>query len=125
MIDGTHTRPPDLTSRRLSPIAVAMALATPLLLAGATLWPRDGRAMAVVVAPYADSTAAIGVVIAAEGSIVAATPLASIVVARSDRPDFARRLYAAGAWLVLDAPIGCEPEPPAVPISIAKDFRHV
>jgi hypothetical protein len=57
----------------------------------------SGRALAVI----GPASAGIAAVTAAGGQLLRAGRL--IVVARSDDPDFVRRLYAAGALLVLDA----------------------
>src|ERR1700681_2367492 len=59
--------------------------------------PPPGRSVAVI-GPAADARQA---VVAAGGSVLRADRL--MVIARSDDPPFAARLYAAGALLALDA----------------------
>jgi acetyl/propionyl-CoA carboxylase alpha subunit len=63
----------------------------------------SGRQVAVV----GDRAAALRMIVAAGGQVVEAR--GGAVVARSDRPGFVRRLYRAGAPLVLEARIdaGC------------------
>ncbi|MBY0298177.1 MAG: hypothetical protein K2X71_19455 [Methylobacterium sp.] len=53
------------------------------------------------------------IVARAGGAILRAGAAGNLLVARSDAPGFTLRLYAAGAWLVLDpmAAGGCEPLP--------------
>jgi hypothetical protein len=69
-----------------SAIAAALPFVTP-----------SGRSLAVI----GPASAGIEAVAASGGQLLRAGRL--IVVARSDDPDFVRRLYAAGAILVLDA----------------------
>jgi hypothetical protein len=56
-----------------------------------------GRSVAVM----GTSASSLNAVVAAGGSILRADGM--VVIARSDDPQFVRRLYAAGALLVLDA----------------------
>jgi hypothetical protein len=56
-----------------------------------------GRSVALV----GPAQASIGAVAAAHGVLLRSSPM--IVIARSDDPRFVRKLYAAGAFLVLDA----------------------
>lgn len=72
--------------------------------------PRAGaKAPLAVFAWHGDALAS---VIAAGGRIVSPGGLAGSVIAIGETPDFANRLYASGASLVLraDAAIGCSPE---------------
>ncbi|BCM85977.1 hypothetical protein [Methylobacterium indicum] len=71
-------------------------------------------AVAVLGRPGAGIGEAAAIVAAAGGRLVRAGP-AGLVVARSEAPGFVRRLYGAGAWLVLDPLVagGCGPSPPA------------
>lgn len=73
-------------------IAAAMSFAAPAGTSLAVFGPR-GRALAAVAR--------------ADGRLIELGD--NVVIARSDAPDFIRRLYAAGAVLVLDARIaeGC------------------
>lgn len=65
--------------------------------AGLALAVPPGRSMAIV-APGRDG---VRIAIAAGGLLIGGNRM--VVIARSDDPDFVRRLYAAGALLVLDA----------------------
>lgn len=71
----------------------------------ARLIPREGQPVAVVFSPglsYADRLSrALG---AGGDGWLGSGPGQWTVIVRSDRPDFADRLYRAGAWLVLRAP---------------------
>ena len=64
--------------------------------------PRSGDQVAVMVAPWQPSSAAMEVVAAAGGRFVRSGFADWVVVASSSRPDFASRLYSAGAWIVAD-----------------------
>jgi hypothetical protein len=90
--------------RALGATAVVLGAWTALAAALAFAMP-PGRSLAVM-GPSAQSLRAVA---AAGGSILRADGL--IVIARSDDPQFVRRLYAAGAFLVLDAEDsgGCSP----------------
>jgi hypothetical protein len=79
--------------------ALALAAWAALMVAIPFLGP-EGRLVSVV----GDRGAALRAVAAADGRIVEVRGRA--VLARSDRPGFARRLYRAGAPLVLEGRIG-------------------
>jgi hypothetical protein len=66
------------------------------------LRPADDRFVAAVFPPWWDTARSTAAVAAADGAVVGWGGLASIVVTRSDRGDFAARLHAAGALLLLD-----------------------
>lgn len=82
-----------------------VALVTPLALLAA---PRSPTV--VLVGPAGSDTGEmIRMVAAAGGSILNVGGRPDVVIARSDSPGFVVRLYAAGAWLVLDGGLagGC------------------
>jgi hypothetical protein len=89
---------------------MALAFLAPVLIILIGLWPKSGRAMAVVVSPFGEPSTAMQVVVKAGGMLVAGSPFENLVFARSTEPDFVKKLYADGAWLVFDAPAGCLPE---------------
>jgi hypothetical protein len=81
-----------------------LALLAPL---AATLYPAEGDHVAVFTGG-APEVGAARIVAAAHGHLVGTRPWA--VIARADAPGFARRLYAAGAILVVRAAPGlCAP----------------
>lgn len=99
----------DHRAGQVSRRAIALVLLAPLLILAIGLWPRAGRAMAVVVSPFGEPAKAAEVVARAGGVLVAASSFDNLVIARSNEPDFVTKLYADGAWLVFDAPAGCLP----------------
>lgn len=68
-----------------------------------------GETVAVLASSLRDPTGAYELVALAGGAIVGTSALPGLVLARSDDPAFVRRLYAAGALLVLDPHVtgGC------------------
>ena len=82
--------------RWIATAAFVLAVWVALVAAISFAAPRD-TALAVFAAPGR----AIEVVSAANGNLLDAG--AMVAIARSDEPDFIRRLYAAGAILVVDA----------------------
>lgn len=116
---------PDTRTERgaaMSPIAVMLAVIAPMVIVTAGIWPRADQALAVMVAPTTPPAHAMQVIADAGGMFVAATALDSIVIARSLSPDFVTRLFAAGAWVVITAPAGCEPHPTTTAaLTLAKD----
>ncbi|MDJ1159000.1 hypothetical protein QNA08_12215 [Chelatococcus sp. SYSU_G07232] len=75
-----------------------VALLTPLALA---LAPASREPVLVVASPFAGGKDAVRLVAEADGAIIRGGGRPGTVLARSDDPGFARRLYAAGAWLVV------------------------
>jgi hypothetical protein len=73
------------------------------VLAIATLSPsgRHGQ-YAVIAPPWYSLAQTISLVRAANGGIVDVGNPGNMVIAFSDKPDFVRALYRAGAWLVID-----------------------
>jgi hypothetical protein len=90
------------------PAAALLAVGLGGLL-GAYLWggPGTGEYL-VVAAPWSGQGGTIAAVRRADGALVRAGGFGMMVVA-SPRADFARRLRAAGAWLVVPTPFaaGC------------------
>jgi hypothetical protein len=68
----------------------------------ATIAVPTGPLVAVVVAPWSEPEAALSVVAAAEGSIVAPGRVGWMVIAHGEDRSFASRLRRNGAWLVLN-----------------------
>lgn len=98
-------------------IAAAGMVLIPLLLMAS---PR-GEAVAVIGPPGSRLEDLARLVAEADGEILRAGPLDILIVARAEHPGFVRRLYAAGAWLVLDPVVagGCAPSvaPPALSVT--------
>ncbi|MCY0095285.1 hypothetical protein [Hoeflea ulvae] len=81
---------------------VGLNLAVILMVLGAVLvTPRQGKAV-VLVAPWSEPGRAIEVIAAAGGSVLNGTGSPHAVIAHSDEPGFAFRLFQSGAMLVLD-----------------------
>lgn len=79
-------------------LTVALTLLLPFVAALAS----GSRSVAILVPARDELTAAVRAVAAADGDDVAIAA-GHVLLARSDRPGFARRLRTAGAWLVLPA----------------------
>jgi hypothetical protein len=90
--------------RRTQPLIAVTALAVASVLAMAALQahPRDGAQVAAVFSPWTDDGGAIARVAQAGGLVVRRGIVDTIVVVQSDQPGLIARLYAAGAWLVID-----------------------
>jgi|SRR5579863_4903101 len=104
MLAGTEKR--SVEGRVHSSTAAALAL---LLAVGSALpigWlearPRHASEVAAVFAPWSTPESVIRRVAAADGRIVRQGTLSGIVVVHGDGRGLAARLYAAGAWAVLD-----------------------
>ncbi len=100
----------DARSRLRDGVCLLFLILTPFLVVAA---PRS-EAVAVLGRPGGGIGETVAIVAAAGGELVRPGP-AGLVVARSDAPGFVRRLYDAGAWLVLDPLVagGCGPSAPA------------
>jgi hypothetical protein len=84
-------------------IAVAaLVVASVLAMAALQAHPRDGAQVAAVFAPWTDDGGAIARVAQAGGLVVRRGIVDAIIVVQSDQPGLIARLYAAGAWLVID-----------------------
>ena len=64
--------------------------------------PRDGADVAAVFAPWATRESAFAQVLAAGGTVVRQGTLDTILVVHGGNPGLIGRLYAAGAWAVID-----------------------
>jgi len=92
-------------SSRTKQAVVAAAFFTALsVIAMATLQaqPRDGTQVAAVFPPWMDGEHALARVAQAGGLVVRRGIIDAIVVVHSDDPGLIDRLYAAGAWAVID-----------------------
>lgn len=82
---------------RLALILFLLAF-TPLF---ALVLPRS-ETVAVVGPPWGDASGMIAIAARADGAILRPGGHSNILIVNSPHPDFVRRLYGAGAWLVLD-----------------------
>lgn len=86
--------------------ACGLALLSLVVIAASTFQPGPpGSPVAAFFSPFASSDSAVMRVAAAGGEILRHGASGSIVITRSDDPDFARRLYGTGA-LVVSAALG-------------------
>ncbi|AWN47281.1 hypothetical protein DK419_13940 [Methylobacterium terrae] len=88
---------------------LALALLVPVLVA---LAPRSGT-VAVLGPPAAGAAGAARIVAAAGGVLLRAGRLDGLLIASSNEPGFTRRLYAAGAWLVVHPALAGPCAPPS------------
>lgn len=89
----------------------ALALAGFALVGGAAAlhMPPETGEMGVIFAPWTGQGEALSAVIAAGGRVVDAGRFPNIMIAYGADPDFASRIRAEGAWLVLAATGLCAP----------------
>jgi hypothetical protein len=86
-----------------SAIATAvLAAASVLSVAALEAQPRDRTRVAAIFPPWTSAAHAMARVAQAGGRVVRPGLIDAIVVAQGDDADFAGRLYAAGAWAVID-----------------------
>jgi ABC-type nitrate/sulfonate/bicarbonate transport system substrate-binding protein len=92
------------SSRNTQAVIAAIALAAMSVAAMAALQmrPRDGTQVAAVFSPWTSGEHAIAQVAQAGGLVVRRGIIDAIVVVQSDDPGLIDRLYAAGAWAVID-----------------------
>jgi hypothetical protein len=83
-------------------VVAALVVASVLAMAALQAHPRDGAQVAAVFSPWTDGGGAIARVAQAGGLVVRRGIFDTIVVVQSDQPGLIARLYAAGAWLVID-----------------------
>ena len=95
----------------------ALGCLASLLVPLAVLALPQSEVVAVVAPPGADTTDAVRIIAEAGGTVLNRGGSDNVLLARSDRTGFARRLYAAGARLVLDGRLaeGCGPSAPSPP----------
>lgn len=100
----------DARCRLTDGAGLLLLILVPFLVAAA---PRSD-AVAVLGRPGGGIGETVAIVVAAGGRLVRPGP-GGLVVARSEEPGFVRRLYGAGAWLVLDPLVagGCGSSTPA------------
>ena len=83
-------------------LAIAFSLVCLFAPIALALSPRDGEAVAVIATPWSGLSAPM-IVAAADGRLLDAAANHLVAVGIDASSDFASRLYAAGALLVLDA----------------------
>jgi len=90
-------------------MVASLAAASVLSVAALQAVPRDGAQVAVIFAPSTSSDGVMARVAQADGLLVRRGLFDAIVVVQSDEPGLVARLYAAGAWLVIDPNVfgGC------------------
>jgi len=81
---------------------VALAAASVIAMAMLQAQPRDRTRVAAVFSPWTDGAHAIAAVARAGGLVVRRGAVDAIVVVQGEDPDLIDRLYAAGAWMVVD-----------------------
>lgn len=113
--DAAHRR----ADRTLAGLAVGAALLMPLGLAAAPV----SETVAVIAAPGRDAA---GIVARAGGTILRLGGWSNVLVVRAGPEDFVARLYASGAWLVLDARFagGCESAPAPYTQALVRDLNR-
>jgi hypothetical protein len=90
------------TSTRYPLVAAAcLGLASVLAMGALEAHPRDDAQVAAIFSPWTGGGAFTRVA-AAGGLVVRRGVIDTIVIVESDRPGLIGRLYAAGAWLVID-----------------------
>lgn len=83
-------------------VAVLLSAASVLAMASLQARPRDGTQVAAVFSPWTSGEQAFSRVADAGGLIVRRGIIDAIVVVQGDDPGLIDRLYAAGAWAVVD-----------------------
>jgi hypothetical protein len=81
---------------------IGMMVASVLPIIWIEAQPRDGGDVAAVFAPWATRESAFAGVVAAGGLVVREGTLDTILVVHGGNPGLIGRLYAAGAWAVID-----------------------
>jgi hypothetical protein len=102
------------TWRDVTPAALVLVISLLGILFLVSQPTNHQRQLAVIVPPWDSVKEAAVLVAAAGGILVDRGGLPNVFIAISDRPDFSRALYRAGAWFVMN-PIGahgCLPTPP-------------
>lgn len=96
-----------LAGKRLSPAqSIFAAAALTLVSIAPVAWldarPRDPSEVAVIFAPWTTRDVAFAKAVAAGGLVVRAGITEDVLIVHGDGADLARRLYAMGAWAVID-----------------------
>jgi hypothetical protein len=87
---------------RVMAAAVGMIVVSVLPIIWVEAQPRDGGDVAAIFAPWATRESAFARVLAAGGTVVRQGTLDTILVVHGANPGLIGRLYAAGAWAVID-----------------------
>ena len=82
--------------------AIALTAVSLIFMAALQAQPRDRTRVAAVFSPWTSGEQAIARVARAGGLVVRQGIIDTIVVVQGDDPDLVDRLYAAGAWTVVD-----------------------
>ena len=82
--------------------AVGMIVVSVLPIVWIEAQPRDGTDVAAIFAPWATRESAFAGAVAAGGMVVRQGTLDTILVVHGGNPGLIERLYAAGAWAVID-----------------------
>ena len=78
------------------------AIVVGLAPAALALTPTPDAPLAIIASPWQPG-AALRIAASAGGTLIAASSGGTVAIVRSDHPAFIDQLFAAGAWLVLDA----------------------
>ncbi len=90
------------SGRRAAVAASAMAMASVIALAALQARPRGVAEVAAIFPPWMTREQAFAEVVAAHGLVVRQGVVGSILVVHGEDPGVIDRLYAAGAWAVID-----------------------
>lgn len=95
-----------MAARKAGGWVIATAVGMVVLSVVPVIWlaaqPRDGADVAAVFAPWTSRESAFARVVAAGGRVVRQGTLDTILVVHGGNPGLIGRLYAAGAWAVID-----------------------
>jgi hypothetical protein len=91
-----------LRQSRSAFVAAILAAASVLCMAALQAQPRDRTRVAAVFSPWTSAERAFVAVAQAGGLVVRPGVVDAIVVVQGADPDLVDRLYAAGAWAVID-----------------------
>lgn len=102
---------PNIAAKKVELASAVLCAMGMLLIPLALLLLPQSDAVAVIGAPGSRLPDVMRLVAEADGVILRGGGVGNLVVARSERSGFVGRLYAAGAWLVLNPIVagGCEP----------------
>ncbi|AKI00416.1 hypothetical protein IMCC20628_01702 [Hoeflea sp. IMCC20628] len=100
MLIQPSTQPSASPGRQFRIVGLNLAVIL-IVLTAAVVTPRQGKAV-VFVPPWSEPGRVLEVIAAAGGSVLNGTGKSYAVIAQSDQPWFAFRLFQSGAMLVLD-----------------------
>jgi hypothetical protein len=95
----------DFVWRDTFPAAVVLAVSVLGILLLASRPAPGEHQVAVFVSPWDTTAEAASLIAVAGGTLVGEGGIPNVFIATSDRPDFLKALYRAGAWFVMN-PIG-------------------